>query len=288
MSKDILMNYLDGEGESSKPQSQKNSLDSDNVKKQSDLEWTSIPTSILPCSYFYPVGTDILIRAATVKEIQSYSMIDEKNIIDVFEKVNDILENNVQVRLADGEKKLCTYLFDNDKWFVLHIIRDLTFPNKPQLYTKVNDIKIPLGKETFYFHEISKDIANSYNTNTKRFEFENGIKLAPPTIGIQKAFMKYIFETTKQGEKLNMSFIKIAPFMYPGRVSLSLEDVKKALVEYENNMDMDKFLFLDEKIKLMNFGIKGVRANTGEGEVLSDDVFPRGFKGILLSFDTDN
>lgn len=288
MSDEHLMNYLDASNKREET-NETEKYNQDDTKRLGDLDWLSIPANTLPCKYFYPTGSDILISPSKIKQIQSYSMMDENNIIDVFEKVNDLLENNVMVKLPTGEKKSSKYMLDNDKWYVLHLIRDLTFPKKPSLYTKVDDVKIPLSKETFFFYLLEdSDYYKYYNQDRRRLILDYGVEIAPPTLGLQKSFMDYIFDCTKKGEKLNMSFIKIAPYLFPGKVHMSIEKLREEQANYEN-MDMDKFLFLDENIKNLKFGIKGVKLDSGDGEVhSSEDVFPRGFRGILLSFDTDN
>jgi diadenosine tetraphosphate (Ap4A) HIT family hydrolase len=58
------------------------------------LGYHVIPTLSLPSGgMFYPDGTEISIRSAKVAEIRHFSTIDETNVLDIDEKLNQILES---------------------------------------------------------------------------------------------------------------------------------------------------------------------------------------------------
>jgi hypothetical protein len=66
------------------------------------IDYSQINVDILPAGRFYRRGTRISIRAAKVHEIQSYSMVDDNNFVDITEKMNEILSRNVRFVHPDG------------------------------------------------------------------------------------------------------------------------------------------------------------------------------------------
>ena len=52
---------------------------------ESELDYTNVDLTMLPSGRFYKQGTKIKIRPAKVYEIQAYSVVDDKNFLDVTE-----------------------------------------------------------------------------------------------------------------------------------------------------------------------------------------------------------
>ena len=66
------------------------------------LGYHTIPTLSLPSGgMFYPEGTEISIRSAKVAEIRHFSTIDEANVLDIDEKLNQILESCIRITSAN-------------------------------------------------------------------------------------------------------------------------------------------------------------------------------------------
>ena len=63
-------------------------LVNDNVTPPS-MDYSYIDITKLPAYKFYKPGTKIAIRAAKVNEIQAYSVVDDKNFVDITEKMNE-------------------------------------------------------------------------------------------------------------------------------------------------------------------------------------------------------
>ena len=85
----------------------------------SDLQYFNFDIRELPCGQFYPAGTLFMVRPAQVKEIQSYSMVDDNNFYDIVEKMNDMLQACVRIKYPDG--KIASYLDikDQDRLFLV-------------------------------------------------------------------------------------------------------------------------------------------------------------------------
>ena len=105
--------------------------------RTTDLQFLSFDIKELPCGKFYPQGTTFMVRAAQVKEIQSYSMVDDNNFYDIVEKMNDMLQACVRVKYPDG--KFGTYLDvkDQDRLYLIFLIRELTFQQGNSLAVNV-------------------------------------------------------------------------------------------------------------------------------------------------------
>tara|TARA_R110000772_G_scaffold4683_1_gene16736 strand:+ start:3312 stop:4238 length:927 start_codon:yes stop_codon:yes gene_type:complete len=253
-----------------------------------DLEFLTIDINELPCSYFYPSGTTILVRAAKVGEIQAFSVVDDNNFYDLFEKVNHIVQSCVMVKFPDGTKKPYTHLIDGDRWYLLFIIRELTFQKGNDLYTTVDETKIPIKRGHFTFHDMDEKLKKHYNKLSGKFIFPTkagDIEMAPPTLGIQKSFTEYMVKETQAKKKLDESFLKVVPYTFPGRTSITEEGIKK---EYEKfkTLPIDAFLFLDQAVDKLSFGISGVKTLDESGmEVRSDEIFPSGISKLFVLSD---
>ena len=274
-----------------------------NQKQQSnsrvtDLQYLVFDIKDLPLGQFYPSGSQLLIRAAQVKEIQAYSMVDDNNFYDMIEKMNDMLGACVRIKYVDNENH-ASYLDikDGDRIFLVFLIRELTFQQGNSLMTPaicecgINN-SVELKRANFKFYEMEQMLTKFFDPVSKTFKFKlkNGkvYNIAPPTIGLQKSFTDYIIKETndkKQGS-LNMSFLKIIPFMLPGRNSITIEGIKEKLNEFENNMDDVSFQFLNSAVNKMLFGIKSIVSKCSCGkEVHSENIFPNGPSAVFVVHD---
>jgi len=273
------------------PQAQKPIVENTRV---TDLQYFNFDIRELPCGQFYPAGTLFMVRPAQVKEIQAYSMVDDNNFYDVVEKMNDLLQSCVRVKYSDG--KVASYLDikDQDRLFLVFLIRELTFQqgNSLTVSTKCScgtECTIELKKENFVFHNIEEKLAKFYNKGTGSYHFKtvNGksFELTPPNIGLQKAFTDYILRENNEKRTPNLSFLKIIPFMLGGRSSITYEGIKSKLTEFEL-MDDISFQFLNAAVGKMTFGIKELKKACSCGEEVRTDMqFPNGASGIFVIHD---
>ncbi len=80
-----------------------------------------------------------------------------------------------------------------------------------------------------------------------------------------------------------VAFLKIIPFTLWDRKSITDEGIVAKEKEFKEDIDMDTFLFLDEVVSKMLYGIKELRQNCpscGE-EVHTDMTFPKGASSIF-------
>jgi hypothetical protein len=293
---EYLRRHLEGiEGKGKKQetfQQPKVNLDS---TRTADLQYFAFDVKEFPCGIFYPPGTTIQVRPAQVKEIQAYSMVDDKNFYDIVEKMNDMLSACVRVKYFDGRIGSFLELKDPDRFYAIFLIRDLTFQQGTTLTTSAtctcgSETTIELRRENFKCYETPEKIQKYFDPHTLSFCFTvkggKTYNLAPPTIGLQKSFTEYIIKENNEKRKPNLSFLKVIPFLLFDRTSISIEGIKAKLVEYEK-MDDISFQFLNSAVEKMTYGIQKLRKNcTLCGlEVHTDMVFPDGPSALFVVHD---
>jgi hypothetical protein len=262
--------------------------------RTSDLQYLTFDVRDFPCGKFYPVGTIFMVRAAQVREIQAYSMVDDNNLYDVVEKMNDMLQACVRIKYSDGRVGSFLEVKDQDRIYLIFLIRELTFQqgNSLSVNTKCTcgqEVAVELKRENFRFHKIDEKLDRFYSPTSNSFSFKtiNGgqFEVTPPNIGLQKAFTDYIIKENNEKKAPNLSFLKIIPFMLNGRTSITMDGIKAKLVEFEQMEDIS-FQFLNAAIGKMTFGIEklGKICTCGE-EVTTDMTFPNGTSGIFVIHD---
>lgn len=260
----------------------------------SNLKYFAFDVREFPCGIFYPQGTTIQIRSAEVREIQAYSMVDDSNYYDIVEKMNEMLSSCVRVKYPDGNIGSYLDVRDPDRFFLIFTIRELTFQQGNSLATKAvcecsTENQIELKRENFKMFTASEKLEKYYNPVKRCFTFEtiNGdvFNLAPPSIGLQKAFTEYIVAENASKRKPNMSFLKIIPFMLHDRTSITQEGIKAKLDEF-TSMNNTSFQFVNSAVEKLTFGIEKVVSTCSCGlEVHSDMIFPNGPSALFVDDD---
>ncbi len=262
--------------------------------RTTDLQFFNFDIKELPCGEFYPSGTVFMVRPAQVREIQAYSMVDDNNFYDIVEKMNDILQSCVRVKYPDGKVGSYIEVKDQDRLFLVFLIRELTFQqgNSLTVNSKCScgeDVQMELKRDHFFFHEIDEKLERYFSASTRTYHFStiNGreFELTPPNIGLQKSFTDYILKEINEKRTPNLSFLKIIPFMLAGRTSITYEGIKAKLKEFEEIDDIS-FQFLNAAVGKMTFGIKELKKKCSCGEEVHTDMqFPNGASGIFVIHD---
>ena len=262
--------------------------------RTTDLQFFNFDIKELPCGEFYPSGTVFMVRPAQVREIQSYSMVDDNNFYDIVEKMNDILQSCVRVKYSDGKIGSYIEVKDQDRLFLVFLIRELTFQqgNSLTVNSKCScgqDVQMELKRDHFSFHEIDEKLERYFSASTRTYHFStiNGreFELTPPNIGLQKSFTDYILKESNEKRTPNLSFLKIIPFMLAGRTSITYEGIKAKLKEFEEIDDIS-FQFLNAAVGKMTFGIKELKKKCSCGEEVHTDMqFPNGASSIFVIHD---
>ena len=260
-----------------------------------DLQYFNFDVKELPCGKFYPTGTLLMVRPAQVKEIQAYSMVDDANFYDIVEKMNDMIQACVRVKYPDGKVTSFIDVKDQDRLYLIFLIRELTFQQGSSLAVNAkcscgDESQLELKRGNFAFHEFETKLDRFFDNSGRYFRFRttNGKEfvLSPPNIGLQKAFTDYIVKENNEKRPPNLSFLKIIPFMLEGRTSITYDVIKAKLKEFEE-MDDISFQFLNAAVGKMTFGIKELTKkcqSCGE-EVHAEMQFPNGASGIFVIHD---
>lgn len=259
-----------------------------------DLQYQSFDCSLFPCGIFYPTGTQIKIRPALVKEIQAYSMVDDNNFPDIIDKMNDMLMACVRVQYPNGDVASYLDIKEQDRLYILFLIRDLTF--QQGMYLTVNkecgcknEVQIELKPSNFMYFELNQTMQKFFDSYTRSFVFDykgQEFSLTMPNIGIQKAFTEYITEEVNQKKDPNLSFLKIMPFLLGERNNIDKKEIKEQLKTFQN-LSVDSFQFLNSAINHMKFGIEKLRKTCSVcgKEVHTEMTFPNGASGIFVIHD---
>ena len=267
-----------------------------------NLDFLNVDLNTLPLGMFYKSGFVIKIRSAKVNEVQAYSVVDDKNLLDVTEKMNQLLAACVRVELANGKKGSYKDIKDGDRLQLVFMIRELTFQSGNSLAKEIqcdycsHEFSVPFRAtanskqpKTFTSHEMPDELKKFYNSAERYFEFEiNGgiFKLAPPTIGIQEVFYEDIKAKVNDKKTPNVSFLKIIPFLLHDRVTITTDGIKSKEDEFQK-YDMDTFQILNHAVDKMLFGLKGLKMKCPEcgQEVHTDMTFPDGASSLFVVSD---
>lgn len=188
------------------------------------LGYHNIPVLSLPSGgMFYPAGTEISIRSAKVAEVRHFSTIDETNVLDIDEKLNQIVESCVRITCAS---KRLSYkdILEEDRFFIILSIRELTFP-EPESSLKIEHIskknekhEIEIKKDYFQYFKIPADLDKYYDSEERAFLIETKsfgtISMRPPVIGVMQKITAYIREKQQKGEKVDQSVLQIIPYLH--------------------------------------------------------------------------
>lgn len=294
---DPLTKYL--QQETSTTQKPEEEVQIEKNYQDSDLlNYLSVDINALPAGMFYKPGTKIMIRAAEVHEVQAYSAIINENLVDVTEKMNEMLSRCVRVKFANGMVGSYKDIRDNDRIFLIFMIRELTFQKNINLAKDVkceeceHEFKIQYRAtpskdhpKSFVNYEVNEKLKPFFDQNERAFVFNvNGKvwKLAPPTISLQEDFFNYIKKEVEEKRKPNVTFMKIIPYTLVHLRKISEDGIKAKEKEFKE-MDMEEFQFLNSAVSKMEFGIKELKSicpSCGM-EVHSEFTFPEGAASIF-------
>ena len=253
---------------------------------------------------FYLNDTKIFIRAATVKEVRSFSTVEETNPMDVDEKLNDILLSCTKIEMK-GKRGSFKDILEEDRLFVILSVRELTFkegenrlmltPNK--IDCNADDCpmrtKYELRTNTLQSYGTNDDIEKYYNETERLFVMptrsSGTIRMAPPTIGVMRVITDYIKQKDADKQSWDKAFLQIIPYLqrdWRGFNDQSLFDME---VEYQG-WNMTKYTTLFRLAEKMRIGVKQEMTHECDrcgAEVTVPVDFPGGIKSLFVVSDLD-
>ena len=170
---------------------------------------------------FYPLDVELQIRPAKVAEIRHFSTLQERDLFDVDEKLNHILQNCTKIRT---KTRMMSWkdILEEDRIFLILAIRALTFSkgeNKLQVKKNCPDCNtentIEIANQNLQFNSIPADLMKYYDEYNRILSIQTKscgvIYMKPPTIGVMQIVTKYIREKERQGESWDKAYIQILP-----------------------------------------------------------------------------
>lgn len=293
-----LMNENNSEQNDNKSETKNNYQKEEKDIYTPPLDYSLIDINYLPAGIFYKPGTKISIRAAKVSEIQSYSVVDDNNYVDITEKMNALLSRNIVFVHPDGKKGTYRDVKDADRMFLIFMIRELTFQGGNTLTKEVqckcgHEFEIPFratpnqhGPSTFEFHYPNEKIDKFWQKDYKCYRLvHNNVSydLAAPTIGIQEDLYEDIKSKVQDGKEPDVAFMKIVPFLLHDRNSITSDGIKAKQKEFKNMDDLILFQGMNAIVNNIKLGIKGIKMKCPEcgEEVHTELTFPGGASTIF-------
>ena len=229
------------------------------------LGYHNVPVIGLPSGgMFYPKNTQISIRSANVSEIRHFSTIDENNVLDVDDKLNSIVEACTRVT---SSKKRLSYkdLCEEDRFFLILSIRDLTFPEpESQLTVEHKDKKgkkhtVSIKKDHFQYFNVPESLDKYYSDEKRTFLIETKsfgtIEMRPPSIGVMQKMTDYIKSRQEKEENIDQSLLQVMPYLIHEWRGFTEKDIFQFEIEM-NSWSNKKYSLIYKLAEQMKVGIQ--------------------------------
>ena len=259
------------------------------------LGWFPLYLDDMPSSgRFYHEGMTIHIRAARAAEIRHWSTLNERDMWDVDDKLNHIMQNCTRIQ---SDKKMLSWkdILEEDRIHVILAIRDLTFKegeNKLQITkqcpscgtTNTIDIKNANFQRSALTPEIEKyydEIEKQYAIQTKSY---GTIKMKPPTIGVMQIVTKYIAKKQQEGGYWDQSYIQLFPYLHPEWRGLKEDAIFNGEVDFQG-WGEKKYMLMYRICEKMKVGVQPEITTECTGcaeEVVAQVNFRDGVKAIFI------
>lgn len=255
-----------------------------------DIGWKNLPLENLPSQgVFYPVGSEVGIRAASVAEIRHWSTIDENDALGIDDMLNFVIERCCRIRIA-GRAANFKDLKEIDRFYILFAIRDFTFKNgENRLYTTFQnedgtEDKIEITKDVLNYFNPDETLMKYYNSESRSFIFQmksgETFELHFPSLGVMTFIKNYAKNKAQRQQQFDKAFLKYAPFLFSEWKGLTEKEYEKTL--------QDSLTWSIQRISLME-KITSMLAGSINPEVRyvnergAEDSVPLNFRGGVKS-----
>jgi hypothetical protein len=258
--------------------------------------WKNLPLENLPSrGLFYPEGSELTVRSATVSEIRQWSTIDETDMLDVDDKLNFILEKCTRFKIKGGASWLTWRdLLEIDRLYIIFVIHEISFPNgENSLFTKFEctaacseegnfSDSILVRSDMLQIFEPDEELMNWYSSKYRCFEvvsekLKETFYLYMPTVGTVERLRKRISEERREGRKPDKAFIKVAPYLIQDWNSFGKKEYTDI---YRESMvwPINKFSFITKFSELMERSRSEIISTSCPkcGSKLTNPLFSRG------------
>lgn len=268
---------------------------------EADSDYIEIPIKDLPFGKFYKMGTRIRIRPAKTKEIESFSIVNDKNPYDVQLKLFEMLNACVDFKHPDGTTGTARDIMDGDRDTIAILLSKLAKKTgiklqKEAFCTCNGESNEPIAIDLIpanYVYAIENPKLSKFFDNEQciyAFPLKNGdnVKLAPPTLGLAQDINAYIFMVAAQSQGKvvpNISLMKCLPYIKAGQgvKKMEIEQIKQEEFNY-GKMNDERFMFIDDAVDMIRFGIEKIKGNCPKcgQEVHAPFSFPQGARALFI------
>lgn len=266
--------------------------DNDGKPLMADMGYKNIPMEVLPSQgMFYPPGTQIAVRAASVAEIRHWSTIDEEDLLGVDDMINYVMERCVRIKM-EGSSSSWRDIKDVDRFYIIFAIREFTFKDgENKIYVNVGEgEKVEAKKEMIKYFTLHEKLMSYYDPQTRNIilKLRNGEKVPCyiPSIGVTQFLKNYVRGKQQQQAKFDQAFVKYASFIFEDWRTLNQLSYEKA-VQDSANWSLKKLSVLSKMTDFLAEGVKPeLMYNTPGGmEVTAPLNIEGGIKSIFLISD---
>jgi hypothetical protein len=255
-----------------------------------DIGWKNLPFENLPSQgLFYPDGSEIAIRAASVAEIRHWSTIDENDALGIDDMLNFVVEKCCRIRMSSRPANFKD-LKEIDRFYVIFAIRDYTFKNgENRLYTNIEDengqdSKIEITKDVLNYFDPDEVLMKYYNADKKCYVFQmksgEVFDLHFPSLGVMAFIKSYAKAKAQRSQNFDRAFLKYAPFLIPEWKGLTDREYDKTLQD-SLTWSIQKISLMDKITSMLAGAINPeVRYTKANGE---DGRIPLSFRGGVKS-----
>lgn len=249
---------------------------------------------------FYPPGARFFVKPASVGAVRQFSTVNEQDPFAVADAFNDILKTSLHVR---GVGKMFSYkdILDEDRIHLIMAIREATFvkgENRLVIDAKCAACKekttIELRNEAFERSVVDPKVMSYYDEASRSFVFKTksfgDVRVSPPTIGVMSTVTEYIKDKQREGGEIDLSFVKVLPFLASDWRSFDLKAAKQMEVSVMG-WSMDRFQFMNTLVEKIRVGVKETLHGTCEScgaDVATPVTFPGGVKALFVVSDLDS
>ena len=264
------------------------------------LGWHPIHVEEMPSAgLFYPSDISITIRAAQVAEIRHWSTLNERDMFDVEDKLNHIMQNCCKIQ-SRGRILSWKDILEEDRIFVILAIRELTFKdgeNKLQVEKQCVECGhknvIEIKNKNWTYNKLPADLIKYYDDEKRLLAIQTKsfgvIEMKPPTIGVFQIVTKFIQDKNRAGEYWDQSYTQILPYLQKEWRGFIEKDIFNGEVDFKG-WDEKKYMLyyrLAEKVKI---GVKpdiSCKCSECDAEVIAQVNFQQsgGVKGLFAISD---
>lgn len=196
-----------------------------------------IPVKDLPTKgYFYPVGTKIYAKAASLGDIKHWSLMDDTDLSAVDDGINSIIESCITIVFPTSYEKNATWrdLKEIDRLYLVLAVHDFTFPPSSGNDIRVNineTANVLVQKDNIEFIKFGDKLMKYYNPDKLCFSFPAKAKcfkggtldLYLPACGVTRWIKEYLQARQQRQEGYDEDFLSIAALLIPDHRGLNTD-----------------------------------------------------------------